>query len=466
MIYLKTSVGVELRGEDMLISSLQSNFSGGVFTHFIRIAGYRQRNPEDLKREINAFFKSRGLNKENLVLGIPRKDIVLRYLDLPAEVADNLKQVVQYQVQSFEPTDEDKFYHDYALIQSNGTGKRLTVMLAMIRKAMLDETLQFLLTIGIRPAIVVGSSMGLANLLLLNGKDPQNRTTILGDLNVSSLEIVALRHGAFVYSKEVGKEDQAAWKDLVLRETDEAASKIRLGPEGIIDRIILAGESSEGACAEIRDVVPDCDLVRNCIGTLTIPGENKSRVQEAASSLGLAYTGLLRRPAIKINLLPQDRRIQQSRWAYVPAAVLGLAIIVLLCALGYRGIVQNRALARSLDLQIQGLKNSVDRVQAYRAQSEAMNKKIKAVEELLNGRDMNLEILRELTTILPNDSYLQSYRCAEGVITISGFSSSASDLIPKLEKSPLLKDVVAKGVIYKDASVGKERFTFEARLER
>ena len=42
MIYLKTSVGIEMRGDDMLISSLQSNFSGGVFTHFKRIAGYEQ----------------------------------------------------------------------------------------------------------------------------------------------------------------------------------------------------------------------------------------------------------------------------------------------------------------------------------------------------------------------------------------------------------------------------------------
>ena len=52
MIYLKTSVGIEMRGDDMLISSLQSNFSGGVFTHFKRIAGYEQRDKESLRQEI------------------------------------------------------------------------------------------------------------------------------------------------------------------------------------------------------------------------------------------------------------------------------------------------------------------------------------------------------------------------------------------------------------------------------
>lgn len=310
MIYLKTSVGIELRGEDMLISSVQSNFSGGVFTHFTRIAGWRQRSPEDVRREIQSFFKSFGLSRDNVVLGIPRKDLVLRYLDLPAEVADNLKQVVQYQVQSFEPTDEDKFYHDYSLLRGNGAGKRLSIMLALVRKNMLDETLQFLHSAGIRPVAVTASSMGLANLFLQSGKDLQDKAFVLGDLGIDSLEIMALRRNSIVYSREVPKPENANWKDLVLSETDDATSKIRLGPEGVLEKIILSGESSEEACEQIREMLPDCDLIRNCLGTLRVPPENASVVQEAAASLGLAYTGLTR-PLIKINLLP--RSIECSR---------------------------------------------------------------------------------------------------------------------------------------------------------
>jgi len=112
------------------------------------------------------------------------------------------------------------------------------------------------------------------------------------------------------------------------------------------------------------------------------------------------------------------------------------------------------------------LKKPVERVHSYRNQSEALNKKIKSVEELLGNRDMNLEVLRELTGIFPPDTFLQSYRCQDGSIQLAGFSASASDLIPKLEKSPLLKDVVTKGITYRDAAVGKERFTLEARWEK
>jgi Tfp pilus assembly protein PilN len=465
MIYLKTSVGIELRGEDMLISSLQSNFSGGVFTHFKRIADYRQRDKENLRHEVLDFFKSAGLSRDNVVLGIPRKDIVLRYLDLPSEVEENLKQVIQYQVQSFEPTEEDKFYYDYSLLHGAGTSKRLSVLLAMVKKATLDDYLRLLRGFEIRPVAVAGSSMGLANIFLQNRKDLQDKTCILADLKASEIEVLALSHGTIAYSHEVPRESDQSWKNLLLREVDEATSKIRLAPESSLEQIVLAGESSESAYEEIKAAVPDCKLMKNFISG-EVPGENKVHIQEAASTLGLAYMGMARNPSVKVNLLPETLRIRQTRWAYVPAAILGLAILALLAALGFHRIVQNRILSRNLDQQILSLKAPVERAQSYRNQADALEKRIKSVENLLRSRDMNLEILHELTTILPPDTYLNTYSNRDGSIQIGGFSGSPYDLMPKLEKSPLLKDVVQRGSILRDAQTGKDRFSFEMKLEK
>jgi Tfp pilus assembly protein PilN len=465
MIYIQTSVGLELRGDDMLISSLQSNFSGGEFTHFMRIEGFRLRKADELRKEIHAFFRAYGLSRDNIVLGIPRKDLVLRYLDLPAEVADNLKQVVKYQVQSFEPTDEDRFYHDFHILRSNNGGKRLTVMLVMVRKTMLDETLQFLSVLGIRPVAVTGSSIGLSNLFLQNRKDIQNKTFLLGDLSAAGCEILALHHGSLLYSHEAHKEDDSSWNDLILREADEAAAKIRLGPEGALEKIVLAGESSEAACEEVKAALPDCELIRNCIA-MNVPIVNRPHIQAAAASLGLAYTGMMRHPSIKLNLLPADKRVHKSLWAYVLAAVLSLIIIVLLGALGYHRTVQNRELERDLDREIKAHADQVARVRGYESQVEALKKRIKSIEGLLNDRDMNLEVLRDLTTRIPDDTFLRTYTWRDGVITLNGLSPSASELIPELDKSPLLKNVVPRGGFYRDNATGKEGFNLEAKLEK
>jgi Tfp pilus assembly protein PilN len=465
MIYLKTSVGIELRSEDMLMSSIQSNFSGNVFTHFKRITNYRSREKEDLRGEVTLFFKSHGLSKDNVVLGIPRKEMILRYLDLPAEIADNLKQVVRYQVQSFEPTEEDKFYYDFTLLGNSGTNKRLSVLLVMARKALLDEHLQFLQGLGIRPSAVTGCSMALCNLFLNNRKDLQGKTFVLADLSPQKAELVALHNGAFVYSREVLKREDQNWNDLVLSEINEAASTIRLDPEASLERIALAGESSEDAHEEIKTAVPECELIGRSL-QLSFSEETRGHVQEASASIGLAFTGMLRRPLIQMNLLPERYRVHQTRWAYIPTAILGLAVVGLLLALGFNQMVHDRKLIRELDAQILALKAPVDRVQALRNQTEEMEKRIKSLDDVLSKRDMNLEILRELADVLPPDTYLASYTYREGTVMLSGLSGSASDLIPKLEKSPVLKDVIQRGSIFKDQQAGKDRFNYEAKLER
>jgi Tfp pilus assembly protein PilN len=465
MIYLRTSVGIELRSEDMLISSIQSNFSGNVFTHFKRIANYRSRDKEELRREVTLFFRSHGLSRDDVVLGIPRKDLILRYLDLPAEVADNLKQVVKYQVQSFEPTEEDKFYHDFALLGNTGTNKRLSVLLVMARKALLDEHLKLLYELGIRPAAITGASMALCNVLLHNRKDLQGKTFVLADLSPQKIELVALHNGAFVYSREALKREDQNWKDLVLAEINEAASKIRLDPDASLEKIALAGEASESAHEEIRTVVPECELIGKSL-QLAFSEETRNHLQEASSAIGLAYTGMVRHPLIKMNLLPEQYRVHQTRWAYVPFAILSLAVVGLLLALGLNQTVRNKELIRKLDAQILALKAPVDRVQAVRNQTEELGKRIRSLDDLLGKRDMNLDILRELANVLPPDTFLASYIYRDGTVTLTGYSGSASDLIPKLENSPLLKDVAQKGSIFKDQQTGKDRFSYEAKLER
>lgn len=449
----------------MLIASLQSHFSGGTFTHFKRIANFRLSDTETLRREIQSFFKSNGLSKDNIVLGIPRKDIVMRYLDLPSEVGDNLKQVVRYQVQSFEPTEEDRFYYDYAVLKNSSAQKRLEILLVMVKKSLLDDHLRLLNELGIHPVAVVGSSMGLSNIFLQNRKDIYDKTYILSDIHTSSLEILALHHGAFVYSHEASRGEGQSWRDLILGEVDEATSKIRIGAEDTLENIILSGEASAAAHEELKILVPDCELLEKSL-QISIPDENKPHLQEAASVLGLAYTGMARRPHIRMNMLPDELRRHQTRWAYVPAAIFGLVILALLMALGFHRMFQNQKLISRLDQELQAIKTPVEKVQSIRKQADELENKIKSYDTLLHKKDMNLEILRELTTLLPSDTYLSLYQYRDGKITLSGLSSSSSDLISKLEESPLLKNVVVKGPMFPDAQSGKDRFTFEAELEK
>jgi Tfp pilus assembly protein PilN len=464
MIYFKTSVGIELRGEDMLLSSLQGNFSSGAFTHFKRISNYKASDREDLKREINQFFRSNRLGKDCVVLGFPRKDVIIRYLDLPSDVEDNLAEVVKYQVRSFEPTEESSYYSDHVLLSKNEESKKLTVLLAMIRKALLDEQLQLLREIGIRPVAVACSSTGLANLFMLNQKGLSDQTFILADLGSSAFEIIAVHNGTLAYSRETSKRDDQSWSDVLLSEMSEAISRIRLEPDHTLEKVAIAGESSESALKDIQAGIPDCELLKDSVG-FAMTDETQPHIQEASSSLGLAYTGMVRRPFIKMNLLPSTLRVRQTRWAYVPTVVFGLAIIALLFGLFFHKMFLNRILIQKMESKIAANETPLKTVQSLKTQAEELGEKVKSFEDVIRKRDMNIEILHELTVILPMDTYLNTYVNRDGTIQLVGVSGSSADLIQTLDRSPLFKDVVPKAP-FRDRGNGKDIFNVEAKLEK
>lgn len=465
MIYMRNSVGVEIRGQDLVISCVQSNLSAGVFTHFRRVLQYRERDQAEVQKDVDQFFRVSRASRENVTLGLPRGDVVIRYLDLPAEVSDNLKQVVSYQVQSYEPTEEEKYYYDFAPLKQTAGSKRIQVLLVMIKRAILDGHLLSLKGIGLRPAVVTVGSFGLANLFLQSRKGSNGGTAVLLDLAPDRIEILALKGGRLLHSHEADKPADSGWRDLTIRELEAATEAVKMGPDDTIDHLILSGEAAEAAREELREVIPDCETVSRHV-RLEMPAQNLAHLQEGASSLGLAFGGLVRRPPIKLNLLPAEMRFRQTRWAYIPSVILGVIILILLAALGLRGTVQERYLVRKLQSETGALRSRVESVQKLRAEMKRLEAETKLTEDLVRRRDMNLEALRELTAILPGDTFLSVYSNKDGTIQISGSSTAAPDLIPKLEKSPLFKDVQQRGQVFRDAQTGKDRFIFEMKLER
>jgi hypothetical protein len=103
-----------------------------------------------------------------------------------------------------------------------------------------------------------------------------------------------------------------------------------------------------------------------------------------------------------------------------------------------------------------------------RAQGQSLEKKVDAAEASLFRRDQNLELLRELTGLLPPDTILTFYRNQDCTIQLRGICppSLSSDLIEKLEKSPFLKDVTSPAGRYRDPWTGKDVFTFSAKCEK
>jgi Tfp pilus assembly protein PilN len=100
------------------------------------------------------------------------------------------------------------------------------------------------------------------------------------------------------------------------------------------------------------------------------------------------------------------------------------------------------------------------------AKTQNLEKTVDADRAPLFRRDQNLEILQELTRLLPINAVLTTYRNRDCTIQLGGLFPSSSDLMEKLEKSPFLKDVTFVGSIYRDPRTGGERASLSAKCKK
>lgn len=121
--------------------------------------------------------------------------------------------------------------------------------------------------------------------------------------------------------------------------------------------------------------------------------------------------------------------------------------------------------ARRLDEQIARV---APRAREALAASRAAGETGALVEALRQRKEQAglLAVWRELTQLLPTDTFVLDLQVNDREIAITGYSSSASSLIQRLEQSALLTDVALTGAVVFDSLEGKERFTMRAAFRR
>ncbi|MBI4483773.1 MAG: PilN domain-containing protein [Acidobacteria bacterium] len=456
-------MAVEIRGQDLILVCVRRGLRGYQLHSFKIINRYRELDPKLLNQELEAFAKGGGASKESLVLGVPRNKVVLRHLELPGGVEENLPHVIRYQVESLQPSDEELPYYDYAVMERKEGEERLSVLLAMIKRADLDETVQFLADLGFPPAAVQVSTTALYNALILGGGPVEDKIYLVLDLEDSSYEVILLRGGKILYSKEVSNLTTLPPVERLLEEMEVGLSRTRLEDQPV-EKILLAGTASDRLMGDFKKLTEGCQFLHETM-KIGQPGAFKPQLNSFVNAIGMALAELSRNHFMKLNLLPAERRLRRRPVNYIPTVVLAVAILLVLAGLLVRGMVQERKLLKQLQSQIAQLQPRVNQVKQLREQLQEVESKIGFLGSIHLGQEFQLELLREMTEILPNDVWLSNYMFSSSEVKINGLANSATEVITLVEKSPYFKEVKPLMAVTNDPS-GKQRFYISAQLEK
>ncbi|MBI4455061.1 MAG: pilus assembly protein PilM [Acidobacteria bacterium] len=464
MFSIDSSLGIEVCGENLVFTVVKRSIGGFAVGQSCVIEGFLQLDKAQLREKLQQIRKHNGFNKENVILGLPRDQVILRKVELPLEAAENLSQLIKYQVEYYQPSEENSSYFDYIVLNQDLERKRLVLLVALARKSWLDPYIERLSANKIVPSRVEVSTSAIFNLVslkreLLMGKG----LVVVFDVNDQASEIVVLRGREEIFSREAHMGPPTCTVDHWLDRLQQLLSEIRI-EDGSIDRFYLCGTQAQGLYPRFKERFRETELLAEAVrGKLRAKGD-----VQLTHSLGFALAPFCRkRSPISLNLIPPERRRVVSKLQYVPTAVLGLMLIAGVVALGLRDYVQAQEFADRLDARIRALEPQVMELKKIQGDIENATADIAYLEEITQNRAITLAVVKELTEKIPQEAYLQMMTIDTQArsVDITGYSSNPTAIQNLLLRSSHLQKVENKYTTF-DQRVKKDRFNFRAEIKQ
>lgn len=165
-----------------------------------------------------------------------------------------------------------------------------------------------------------------------------------------------------------------------------------------------------------------------------------------------------------VNLLPATRRAPLKNNRLRLNLLLGLVFVVLLYVVMWQSLaVKERALDRYRE-RVSAVFQEASAVTELKTELETARDGATFLVQRRNDHPVLINVLRDLTRALPDDTWVQRLQVKEDKIIVNGQAPNATALINILEQVPCLASPSFPGSITQDPQTGKERFNIEVMV--
>lgn len=167
-----------------------------------------------------------------------------------------------------------------------------------------------------------------------------------------------------------------------------------------------------------------------------------------------------------INLLPPEKRVVPSTWRQWVWGLLISTVLLLVLVAAVLPIWQQRLLVIGVMTKASQLQQSANQVLALREQLDQRLENSKILAQKKRLLPTRIHLLQELTTILPDDTWLERLQIQGDTAQLVGQSAKASALVGIIEASPWFGSAGFVSPVTTDSRTNKERFILGAKVTR
>ncbi|MEW6586234.1 MAG: PilN domain-containing protein [Nitrospirota bacterium] len=417
----------------------------------------RYPQPEVLASSLAFALSERGMTKADITLCIPKAWAVIRTSEFPIAVKENLPNVVSFELDRITPFSSEDAYYDFKILGE--TTEKITLLIAAAKADIVDQYREALGEKGIKVSRV---TVNLSCLETLSRYRDDKSDSLFLEIGKEGYDGAMFINGAVLnsFSGSFPEADDRMKADTLMSEIGPHFDQFKL--YGKAPRVQILFKDKSAALREmLKTLIPHPVVVLN---------ETNPGFSVKGDTTGIPYAALggvveaLWPKAGSMNLLSKGKHAVQK-----PPIALTVILLISILALWVMYIiaplrVEEKRL-QEIDRQIELRKEEVKKVEALKKEIEGVRNEIDTIVRFKTKKPMALNILKEITTILPKTAWLTRVRISETKVEMEGYAASATGILAKLESSPHLTKAEFASPTFRDTRLNADRFNIKMEIE-
>ena len=456
----RAALGIELRGESLYLACVRPGWSRRWLRATAVVENFAHITGEQLRARISGLLAEAGVEDPIVVLGLPRREVMVRHIELPAAAAKQLESVLSLQLGMYKPSDEEEVAWDAAVVEAVD---KLGIDLAFVAQNRVQELAALMRDAGYPIARLTSTQFATLD-WMLRVRDKEDtgsqKRLMLIEARAGVVERSIAEGARCVFSRSFALPPNSDAAGHVATQVRQALATLRsLGSEPF--RVLISGEGAE-AWRGALEVFGRVEQVGSFVQTDALADPSDPAREQFWGALALAINGLSWTGAYRLNLLPRELRPQRKRWQNAPTYVLVAVNVLLLAALAGRAPLERHFLLKRYDVELAQMDRQAALVEREMKKSQAIEQQLATVRDFQRTGRQPLDALSDLAQKLPPDAWVSTFNYRQGQAEITGQAKSASALLPMLKQAPSIDDVQLRGGLTRDA--GGERFQMQLKL--
>ena len=452
-----TCISISLEKGGLSIVYAKRFLSGYKILH-LKTYNFKQGDYPDANEVASAlkmFMDEKGLRTAPVTLCIPKGWTITRASEFPASVGDDLSASIQYEMDRLTPFSSDEVFFDY---RSYGISEGKIQFILSVTKT--DTVKDYLDTLKSNGYIVNRLTSNPSALCTLQNFSDRNRdrTKLLLEIADNYIETSVIVNGMVrkVFGSDIQTETKTSTVDKIISSNTD-----RLKKDGVSPLVLVYFRDPDPRLKEaLRVKLPSTRFIDEMsFGIKGIADKKDIHIHALGGALEALWPD-----ANALNLLSQGIRVVPKK-SYVLSAVIAALFMVLLAVFSVAPLWQEKELAGSMDKKINEIKKEAMSVEKIKQEIGTMEDKISLIRDFHINETRRIILIKELTKIIPEDTWINRTRIAEDNVELYGYSEAATKLIPKIEASKYFVNVEFASPTMRDARMDMDRFAIKAKIE-